>query len=74
MRHPLTGGGMTATFTDVLALGNLILEHDTQNPEEARHTVAEFYSQKRRDNSTINILADALYRVFRDKKAGGCLL
>lgn len=68
MRHPLTGGGMTATFTDVLALGRLILEHDPKNPVEARHTVAQFYSQKRRDNSTINILADALYRVFRDRK------
>lgn len=68
MRHPLTGGGMTATFTDVLALGKLILEHDIQNPIEARQTVARFYSQKRRDNSTINILADALYRVFRHKK------
>ena len=68
MRHPLTGGGMTASFTDVLALGKLILEHDLQNPAEARETVARFYSQKRRENSTINILADALYRVFRHKK------
>jgi len=68
MRHPLTGGGMTATFTDVLALGEIILTHDPKNPTAAQCGINAYYSSKRRDNSTINILADALYRVFRDKK------
>lgn len=63
MRHPLTGGGMTATFTDVLDLGKIILENDVKSPG----TIRDFYSKQRRDNSTINILADALYRVFRNK-------
>lgn len=67
MRHPLTGGGMTASFTDVLDLGRLILSHDLKNPVSSKKTISEFYSRKRRDNSTINILADALYRVFRDR-------
>lgn len=66
MRHPLTGGGMTAAFTDVAELGRLILEHDVADPVEARRIATRFYSRKRRDNSSINILADALYRVFRD--------
>lgn len=68
MRHPLTGGGMTASFTDVLALGEIILANDLKNPVAAQCGIAAYYSAKRRDNSTINILADALYRVFRDKK------
>jgi squalene monooxygenase len=68
MRHPLTGGGMTASFTDVLALGKLIIQHDIKDSVESQRTIWGFYRPKRRDNSTINILADALYRVFRDKK------
>lgn len=62
MRHPLTGGGMTAVYTDVLALGKLILEGNPTND-----VIQAYYASKRRDNSTINILADALYRVFRSK-------
>lgn len=61
MRHPLTGGGMTATFTDVLALGNLILKNEAPQ----REIIKQYYSAKRTDNSSINILADALYRVFK---------
>lgn len=67
MRHPLTGGGMTASFTDVLALGRLILANDVKNTAESQRIVRSFYTSKRRDNSTINILADALYRVFRNR-------
>lgn len=67
MRHPLTGGGMTASFTDVLDLGNLILKHDLKDNVESQKTINAYYSVFRKDNSTINILADALYRVFRNK-------
>lgn len=68
MRHPLTGGGMTACFTDVLDLGNIILKHDLKDAVESQKTIFEYYSVFRKDNSTINILADALYRVFRNAK------
>ena len=68
MRHPLTGGGMTATFTDVLSLGTILAEApDPADSKEVSQRINQFYFEKRNENSTINILADALYRVFRHK-------
>jgi squalene monooxygenase len=68
MRHPLTGGGMTASFSDVLSLGNLLAEaSDSADSKGMMLRVNRFYFEKRNQNSTINILADALYRVFRHK-------
>lgn len=68
MRHPLTGGGMTACFTDVLSLGKLLTEcTDLSDSRKVNSLIKTFYFQKRKENSTINILADALYRVFRHK-------
>jgi len=68
MRHPLTGGGMTACFTDILALGQLLATcEDFSNRRAVKQLLHQFYTEKRRENSTINILADALYRVFIHK-------
>jgi squalene monooxygenase len=68
MRHPLTGGGMTASFSDVLSLGQLLTEApDNADSKDMMLRVKRFYFEKRNQNSTINILADALYRVFRHK-------
>lgn len=67
MRHPLTGGGMTVTFTDVKFLGDLV--HSIQNIEDAEEVnaaIQDFYQNRTKEIASINILADALYGVFKD--------
>lgn len=63
MRHPLTGGGMTVALTDV----NKLLAALEQQPQGASPGSVEdaFYASRTQDNTAINILADALYQVFR---------
>lgn len=68
MRHPLTGGGMTASFSDALSLGILLADApDVFDSKEMVRRISTFYFEKRNQNSTINILADALYQVFKNK-------
>ena len=68
MRHPLTGGGMTVSLSDVLSLGSLLADApDMNDADELARRINTFYFEKRNQNSTLNILADALYRVFRHK-------
>lgn len=68
MRHPLTGGGMTAAFSDILNLGNRLVKtgdlHDTTRIDKA---VKSFYAGRHKQNATINILADALYGVMQNE-------
>ncbi|TAQ85209.1 hypothetical protein B7494_g6453 [Chlorociboria aeruginascens] len=67
MRHPLTGGGMTVAFNDVVLLSALISPakipslSDTSAVQKA---MREFHWQRKRLSSTINILAQALYSLF----------
>lgn len=68
MRHPLTGGGMTAAFTDIKSLGDkLIALKDFSNPAHVTEAVRTFYTTRHRQNATINILADALYGVMSNQ-------
>ncbi len=68
MRHPLTGGGMTAAFTDIKLLGGLLLKSEIRNQKsEMDNIVAKFYKTRHKQNATINILADALYGVMRNE-------
>ncbi|CAN5302042.1 hypothetical protein BH09BAC1_BH09BAC1_06570 [soil metagenome] len=65
VRHPLTGGGMTAALTDVRLLGQLLFAvNDFKNPVEMDKALQEFFVRRNHCNATINILADALYEVF----------
>ncbi len=65
MRHPLTGGGMTASFTDCYNLGNELLKvKDWWNINDLELAVQKFYSTKTEQTGSINILADALYGVM----------
>lgn len=65
MRHPLTGGGMTAALTDVQLLGDLLSGMDNFKHQPAiAASVNEFYNRRHVANSAINILADALYEVM----------
>lgn len=66
MRHPLTGGGMTATFSDILCLNGELAEIDFQNEAKLESAVNAYYKNRGKGVETINILANALYEVFRD--------
>ena len=67
MRHPLTGGGMTVAFNDVVLLSNLL--HPEKVPDFGRTDLVlkqmEHFHWKRKNlTSVINILAQALYSLF----------
>ena len=67
MRHPLTGGGMTVAFNDVVILSELLDPSrvaqfdDTQGVLAAMRT---WHWRRKRLTSVINILAQALYALF----------
>lgn len=66
MRHPLTGGGMTATFSDILCLNEQLEEIDFRDETKLENAVNAYYNSRGKNVETINILANALYRVFTD--------
>ncbi len=64
MRHPLTGGGMTAAFNDVLRLStNLESVTDFSNSRQVGKAIHKFYETRHLGTQTTNILADGLYGV-----------
>lgn len=68
MRHPLTGGGMTVAFTDIQNLGSkLIKVNNFQDEDLLQHAVRSFYETRHKETATINILADALYKVMSNE-------
>ncbi|KAG7571811.1 FAD/NAD(P)-binding domain superfamily [Arabidopsis suecica] len=65
MRHPLTGGGMTVALADIVVLRDLLKPIRNLNDKEALSKYIEsFYTLRKPVASTINTLADALYKVF----------
>ncbi len=64
MRHPLTGGGMTAAFNDVLRLSNNLASiTDFSNKKQIGKAIQKFYETRHLGTQTTNILADGLYGV-----------
>ncbi|EIN06316.1 squalene epoxidase-like protein [Punctularia strigosozonata HHB-11173 SS5] len=65
MRHPLTGGGMTVAFNDVVMLSRLLVSlddlHDWSRVSRALHT---WHWRRKRLAATVNILSVALYDLF----------
>ncbi|TVY32356.1 putative squalene monooxygenase [Lachnellula subtilissima] len=67
MRHPLTGGGMTVAFNDVVLLSDLLSPQrvpsfaDTAAVQKA---MKDFHWKRKGLSTTINILAMALYSLF----------
>ncbi|CAF9909936.1 MAG: Squalene epoxidase [Heterodermia speciosa] len=67
MRHPLTGGGMTVAFNDVVLLRGLLSPEtvpDLGNTRLVRQQMKTFHWQRKQLTSVINILAQALYSLF----------
>lgn len=67
MRHPLTGGGMTASFSDILCLNKELTEIDFQDEKKLEVAINDYYSKRGEGVESINILANALYQVFVDE-------
>jgi squalene monooxygenase len=67
MRHPLTGGGMTVGFNDVLLLSQLLSPEEVPNLEitsQVLKQISRFHWARKSSSSVINILAMALYSLF----------
>jgi len=67
MRHPLTGGGMTAVFSDILCLNEQLKTIDFKDENKLQLAADNYYNNRHKGVESINILADALYQVFIDK-------
>lgn len=67
MRHPLTGGGMTVAFNDVVLLRDLLHPDKVPNLDDTKVVLRQmkaFHWQRKNLTSVINILAQALYSLF----------
>ncbi|EEP79394.1 hypothetical protein UREG_04240 [Uncinocarpus reesii 1704] len=67
MRHPLTGGGMTVAFNDVVALRDLLSPENIADFSDTRlvlKQLSKFHWKRKESSSVINILAQALYSLF----------
>ncbi|RKF61844.1 Squalene monooxygenase [Erysiphe neolycopersici] len=67
MRHPLTGGGMTVAFNDVVYLSDLLSPNRIphfSNTKAVQDAMKEFHWKRKSLSSIINILAMALYSLF----------
>ena len=67
MRHPLTGGGMTVAFNDVVLLSRLLSPEvvpDLADTKLVRGQMKTFHWRRKNLTSVINILAQALYSLF----------
>ena len=67
MRHPLTGGGMTVAFNDVVLLSQLLSPEkvpDLHDTELVLRQMRTFHWHRKSLTSVINILAQALYSLF----------
>jgi len=65
MRHPLTGGGMTVAFNDVVLLTELLSEvRDLHDWQEISRVLHSWHWRRKGLSATINILSVALYDLF----------
>ena len=67
MRHPLTGGGMTVGFSDVLLLSKLLAPQRVPALEDTKAVARQmrtFHWRRKNGAAVINILAMALYSLF----------
>ncbi|KAK0222011.1 squalene epoxidase-domain-containing protein [Armillaria fumosa] len=65
MRHPLTGGGMTVAFNDVVILRDLLTHVKKLDDWRAvRAALRKWHWQRKPVASTVNILSVALYDLF----------
>jgi squalene monooxygenase len=67
MRHPLTGGGMTVAFNDVVLISELLNPKVVPSLDDTQLVLKQmsiFHWRRKGLTSVINILAQALYSLF----------
>ncbi|KAK2749815.1 Squalene epoxidase [Myotisia sp. PD_48] len=67
MRHPLTGGGMTVAFNDIVVLRDLLSPEEVPNFNDTTlvcNQLSKFHWRRKKASSAINILAQSLYSIF----------
>ena len=65
MRHPLTGGGMTVAFNDVVIVRDLLSQvRDLSDWKEMSSMLHRWHWKRKGLASTVNILSVALYDLF----------
>jgi len=67
IRHPLTGGGMTVAINDALLLSELLSPErvpDLSKTDKVLEQMQKFHWERKKLDSVINILAQALYSLF----------
>lgn len=65
MRHPITGGGLTAVFNDVFLLSSHLLAMPDFNDSKLLHKkIEQYYQDRYHANTNVNIMANALYGVM----------
>ena len=68
MRHPLTGGGLTAVFSDIQILStHLLAMPDFYNTDLIHKKIEAYYRDRQNANANLNILANALYGVMSNE-------
>ena len=75
MRHPLTGGGMTVAFNDVVLLQDLLRPENVSNlgaTDLVLKQMKTFHWRRKNLTSVINILAQALYSLFAANGERSC--
>lgn len=65
MRHPVTGSGMTVALNDARLLADLLLGAELALDAEVDARVSRFYRERKPLSLTLDMLAGALYEVFR---------
>lgn len=67
MRHPLTGGGMTVAFSDVVVIRDVLSPENVPNLADTKKVLKQmevFHWKRKHGSSVINILSMALYSLF----------
>ncbi|MCX7083845.1 MAG: FAD-dependent monooxygenase [Methylococcales bacterium] len=68
MRHPLTGGGLTAVFSDIQILStHLLAMPDFYNTDLIHNKIEAYYRDRQNANANLNVLANALYGVMSNE-------
>ena len=68
MRHPLTGGGLTAVFSDIQILSaHLLAMPDFYNTDLIHKKIVAYYRDRQNANANLNVLANALYGVMSNE-------
>jgi squalene monooxygenase len=74
MRHPMTGSGMTVALNDVRQLTELLSTCDPHDAKALDSAIASFYRRREALAATLDMLAGALYEIFRAKDESHALM